>query len=233
MNLKSIKKFNIAILIYARLNSKRLPKKVLKKINSKPLISLIIDRIKTNSKYKLPIIVCTSKNKSDDKLVTFLKKSKIKVFRGSLNNVFSRTVECSENFNFDSFVRVCADRPFFDVKLMDSMIFKFKQKNFDIVTNQFPRTYPKGLACEIAKINILKKIQLKKLNKNDKEHIFNYYYRNYKFYKIYNFSIEKRNNTKNISKKDWSLNNKNDLEKVRKIYKKYKNKKYIDILKYI
>ena len=61
----------IAIIMYARLNSKRLPKKALVKVNSKPLLGLIVDRIKNKSKYKLPIIVATSKYDSDDKLEKF------------------------------------------------------------------------------------------------------------------------------------------------------------------
>ena len=71
---KKIIQQSIAIIIYARLNSKRLPQKVLLKINSKPLLALIIDRIEKKSKYKIPIIVATSKAESDNKLEKFCKK---------------------------------------------------------------------------------------------------------------------------------------------------------------
>ena len=40
---------------------------------------------------------------------------------------------------------------------MDRMIKKFKNSKFDIITNQYPRTYPKGLACEVAKTKIFLK----------------------------------------------------------------------------
>ena len=62
---------NMVILIYARLNSKRLPNKVLLKINAKPLIQIIIERIKNITKFNLPIIVVTSNQKSDDPLAKF------------------------------------------------------------------------------------------------------------------------------------------------------------------
>ena len=228
---KKIKKLKIVILIYARLNSKRLPNKVLIKINSKTIISLIIARIKKISKYKIPIIVCSSKNKSDDKLIRYCKRSQINYFRGSLNNVIQRTVECYHKYNFNSFVRVCADRPFFDVRLMDKMIKKFKEKNYDIVTNQFPRTYPKGLACEIANIDIFKNLDKGRLLKSDKEHIFNFFYRNNKNYRIFNYVSNSSLSTKSIKKIDWSLNNKKDLLKIRQIYSSYSASKYIDILK--
>ena len=72
-------KFNInqhgmAVIIFARLSSKRLYKKVFKKIQSKPLLLLILERIKKNATFKLPIIVATSDKKSDDQIELFCKK---------------------------------------------------------------------------------------------------------------------------------------------------------------
>ena len=215
---------SIAIIIYARLSSKRLPEKALINLNSKPLLSIIIDRIKKKSKYKLPIIIATSRHKSDNKLEKFCKKKGLICFRGELNDVFKRTMECLNYFKFKYFVRVCADRPFFDVALMDEMIYKINKSNFDIVTNQFPRTYPKGLACEVAKSNIFNIKNYKKIKLKEKEHIFNFFYREYKKFKIFNFKL------KNIKKlnlhHDYSINNKLDLIKIRNIYKKNKKKIY-------
>ena len=219
---------SIAIIIYVRLNSKRLPEKAFLKINSKSILEILIDRIKNFSKYNLSIIVATSREKTDDKLLDFCKKKKIKIFRGSLNDIHKRTTDCIKYNNLDGFIRVCADRPFFDVLLMDKMIKKFLESNYDIITNQFIKTYPKGLACEIAKSEIFLKKKSKKLSSSEKEHIFNYYYKNHKNYKIFNFKLKKN---KNFKFKYYSINTRNDFEKIKKIYKTYKNKKYIDILK--
>lgn len=224
-----IKQQSMAIIIFARLNSKRLPKKVLQKIRSKPLLLLIVDRIRTKSKFKLPIIVATSHNKSDDEIDNFCKKYKIKIFRGDLSNVYKRSLDCFNKYNLKSFVRVCADRPFFDVSLMDQMIDKFINSKFDIISNQYPRTYPKGLGCEVAKTNIFFEIKKSELLKNYKEHIFNYFYKNAKRYKIYNFSLSKRYSK--LKNKDFSINNNKDLLKINNIYNKYTKTKYIDLLK--
>mgnify|MGYP001409967114 FL=1 len=219
----------MAIIIFARFNSKRLPNKVFKKIGFKPLLLHIIDRIKKKSKFQLPIIVATSNRKSDDKIENFCKKKNIKIYRGDLNNVYKRSLDCFSKFSLESFVRVCADRPFFDVTLMDQMINKLKNSKFDIVSNQFPRTYPKGLGCEVAKTNIFFRIKKLKLTKEYKEHIFNYFYKNSKKYKIYNFSLSKKYS--DLKNQDFSINNKNDLIKINNIYNKHKKKKYIDLLK--
>lgn len=227
-------KFNInqhgmAVIIFARLSSKRLYKKVFKKIQSKPLLLLILERIKKNSKFKLPIIVATSDKKSDDEIELFCKKNQIKIFRGDLNNVYKRSLGCFTKYRLKSFVRVCADRPFFDVRLMDRMINKFLQSKHDIISNQHPRSYPKGLACEVANTDIFFSVNQDKLSKKHKEHIFNYFYENDKRFRIFNFNINKK--YQDLKTKDFSINNKNDLIRINNIYKKYSKKKYIDLLK--
>ena len=63
------------IVIFARMSSKRLPKKMLQKIGSRSLFVHIIDRIQ-KIKNKQIIILATSKNKSDDALVAEGKKKK-------------------------------------------------------------------------------------------------------------------------------------------------------------
>ena len=219
----------MAIITFARLNSKRLPNKVFEKIRYKPLLFHIINRIKKKSKFQLPIIVATSNRKSDDKIENFCKKKRIMIYRGDLNNVYNRSLDCFNKFSLESFVRVCADRPFFDVSLMDQMINKFNNSNFDIVSNQFPRTYPKGLGCEVAKTSIFFRIKKHKLTKEYKEHIFNYFYKNSKKYKIYNFSLSKKYS--DFQNQDFSINNKSDLIKINNIYNEHKKKKYIDLLK--
>ena len=225
----NINQQRMAIIIYARLSSSRLPKKVLLKVGSRPLILFIIDRIINNSKYNLPIIVATSRNKSDNELEEFCKENKIKLFRGKLNNVYKRSLDCFKKFKLNSFIRVCADRPFFDVKLMDKMIKKFLSNKFDIITNQYPRTYPKGLSCEISKTNIFFKNKNIQMTPNQREHIFNYFYKNNEMFKIYNYTIHK--NFQKLYKKDFSINNNKDLIKINKLYKKYINQNYLDVLK--
>ena len=74
----------IIAIVEARLNSKRLPNKVLKKIKNKELIRIIIERLRLSKKLN-QIVVATTISKKDNKLVNFLKKIKIKFFRLSEN----------------------------------------------------------------------------------------------------------------------------------------------------
>tara|TARA_X000001036_G_C20635706_1_gene788992 strand:- start:1182 stop:1397 length:216 start_codon:yes stop_codon:yes gene_type:complete len=63
----------ILIGIQARMTSKRLPGKVLKKINGIPLIEYLLKRSSFLSKTQ-KIYVLTSKEKSDDPIVNYCKK---------------------------------------------------------------------------------------------------------------------------------------------------------------
>ena len=70
----------IAAIIQARLGSKRLPQKILKKINKEQtVLEYLINRLRKSSKIK-KIIIATTKNKIDDKIEIFCKKKKLYFF---------------------------------------------------------------------------------------------------------------------------------------------------------
>ena len=213
----------LVIIIFARLNSKRLKGKVLKKIFDKYLLEIIYLRLR--KKFNLPIIINTSKNKSDNHIVKFCQKKKIKFFRGSLNNVFSRTIDCIKKNKIKAFVRVCADRPFVDTLEIKKAIKIFQTKKFDIVTNQQSKKVPKGLSCEVACSKIFYNASKNnKLTKSQKEHIFNYFYENSTDYKIYKL----RNNLYEKSAKfNLSIDTPKDFERALSIFLRYKKNFFI------
>jgi spore coat polysaccharide biosynthesis protein SpsF len=67
------------VTIEARLGSTRLPNKVLLPFGKVSAIELLIERIK-KSKYIKKIVVSTTTNKRDDKLVNILEKKKNSLF---------------------------------------------------------------------------------------------------------------------------------------------------------
>lgn len=221
--MKTVKTKKIGLIIFARMQSKRFPGKVLFNLyNNKSSLKLIFDNLKKN-KRKLNIIVATSKNKSDKKIVNFCKTNKIKYFLGNHHNVFKRTLDCIKKFELDYFVRICADRPLFDISVMNKMISLILKNDYDIVTNSNPRTFPKGLTCEVVKADIFYNVKLKNLSENFKEHILNYFYAN-KNYKIYKFKTKLQ---KKFILKNLALDKKSDVKKLQNILSYLKRKKKI------
>ena len=209
-------------IIQARMNSKRLPGKVLKKILNKEILKLLIERLKKSRKIS-NIIVATSNKKSDTKIVNFCKKNRVKYFRGSLQNVTFRFLEILKKKKILYFLRICADSPLIDPLLIDKMINLSKKKYFDIFTNVFPRTFPSGQSIEIIKTNLLKK-NIKNFDLNDKEHVTEYFYRNYKKFIILNYK-----NNIDLSKYKMSVDTQTDFKKLKKISIKLSINKLLNI----
>lgn len=178
-------------IIQARTSSKRLKNKVLFCINGRPIIDYVYKALKKSKELK-KIIVATSLSNSDAKLVSYLKENNIHFYRGSLKNVAKRLHDCAFKNKSKYFVRISADSPFIDYKIINRAIRIYKKnKKYDIITNVFPRSFPKGLSVELIKTHIIKK-NLKLMNHNDKEHVTSYFYRNSDKFNIYNFKTKKK-----------------------------------------
>ena len=206
------------VIIQARSNSKRFNNKVLYKVYNKPIIWHVISKIKKNKKVK-KVIVATSDQKTDDKLIKYLKSIKINYFRGSLNNVAKRLCDAAEKNKANFFMRISADSPLIDPAVIDKAlkIFNSQKRKYDIITNVFPRSYPKGQSVEIIKTSMLRN-SLNKFNNDQREHVTSYFYKNNKKYMIKNFL-----NIKNKTKIKLSIDTKNDLKG---ILKKFKEKNF-------
>ena len=196
--------------IQARMSSKRFPNKALVKIKKKEILKIIYEKIKRDIK-KLKIVILTSKDKRDEKIVNFCLKNKYSYFTGSLNNVYERYKSALKKNKIDAFIRITGDSPLINVKLLKKMIQVFKRSNSDIVTNVFPRSFPIGQSIEIINKNVFFKVNSKKLSKFHREHITSYFYKNPLKYNILNIK-----NKRNLSKINLSINTKKDLKKLKK-----------------
>ena len=196
-------------IIQARTSSKRFNNKILFPIYGTPLIGHVVEKLRKSKKIK-QIIVATSNHKTDNKLIKYLKKEKIKFFKGDLNNVARRLYKLAQSKKAKYFVRISGDSPLIDYKLVDEaleILYKNK-KEYDLVTNVFPRTFPRGQSVEIIKTETLGK-NLKKFSKLEQEHVTVYFYKNYKNYLIKNFTF--KNKTKIMK---LSIDTKEDLVKI-------------------
>ena len=199
------------------MSSKRLKGKVLKEINKKLLISRVIEKVAQSNSVS-QIIVATSKNKDDDLLVKFCKHEKIEFFRGDLNNVYLRFVQAIKKLKVKAFIRITGDSPFIDPYIIDKGINLYKSKKFEIVTNSFPKTFPKGQGVEIIKSKVFQRVFKNIKSKKDLEHVFPYFYRNRNKFKFRNIRCKQKLNTINLS-----IDTLNDLIRIRKLLTKSKN----------
>ena len=197
------------VFIQARSNSKRFRNKILKKIYGLPIIMHVVNKVK-KAKLVKDLIVATSKNKTDDTLIKTLKSFKIKYFRGELDNVALRFLNLAKKKKCKYFARVNGDSPLLDYQVIDKAIkIHKKNKSFDLISNVFPRTFPKGQSIEIIKVKSLEN-NIQRMSSNELEHVTRYFYKNKNNFKIKNF--------KNNSKKKFiklSIDTAGDFNKIK------------------
>ena len=203
---------NIGIIIQARTGSSRLPNKILKKIlPKKTFLEYLVDRLKKVKTIK-KIIIATSKKRDDDKIFG-LKFRNIYFHRGPEKNVIKRYIETAEKYGLKHILRITADCPFSDAKLIDKLTIKYFRGKYSYVSNVNPPTLPNGFDIEIFSLKLLKKSYTNYKDKMNKEHVTFAIRKKMKTRK-YNYRL-----SKNLNHIRLTLDNKTDLFKIRKVAK--------------
>ena len=120
----------VIAIIPARLNSKRFPGKMIKKINGKPLILMTYNNLLSMDIFDKIIVATDSK-----KISNIIVKNGGQVFMSKKKHSCGtdRVCEASSHFNSDVVINVQGDEPFVNVKSIKKMINTFKdQDNKDI-----------------------------------------------------------------------------------------------------
>lgn len=222
----------IYCLIEARYSSARLPGKVLKKIYlSYRTIDYVIMNAKASGIQEKKIILLTSNNKADIKIIKYVKKKyNISIFKGSEKNVYSRVLNCCIKNKIQFFIRLTADNIFIDPILINFSISKFKREHLTYLSSRTMdhtdkwnevSDYNEGNSIEILDVKALKKIK-NKVNKNNYEYptwnIFSNPER-FKLTKLRLINAYKDHKIKNIRT---TLDTRKDLDFLRKICRKNK-----------
>jgi len=182
---KSIKQKKVICIIQARMNSRRLPGKVLKKLSDKPMLWHILNSLQY-CKTLDHIVVATTKKKSDDQIVELCKKMRISVFRGSEKNVLNRFCQAGKKYSATHIVRICADCPFMDPSIVDKIVRKSIITGVDYTSNTLPKTYPMGYEVEVIKFSALQKVEKMTKDSGDREHVTLFIMRKPKLFSHYN-----------------------------------------------
>ncbi len=179
-----INKMNIVI-IQARYDSQRFKGKILKKINNKSLLEILILRIK-KCKNISKIIIATTTSKKDNDIFELSKKLDVDVFRGPINNVLKRYYLAANQYSdkIKNVIRITSDCPLSDSNLIEYILDKHIKNNSDYTSNTLEPTFPDGLDVEIFKFDILRKTFLSANSKFDKEHVTPFMKRSSHFKKL-------------------------------------------------
>ena len=203
---------SVNAIIQARCGSTRFPNKVFALIDGKPLLWHVVNRLKYATKID-DIIVATTVSEKDDKIEEWCKEDNVHCFRGSEENVLNRYYSASEAFPSDYVVRITADDPFKEPKVIDAVITKLIEEGYDHVTNNLPPSFPEGLDCEAFKKSALDRSEKEAETAFEREHVTQYIYHHPEIFKIGNVS-----NPENLSYLRWTVDKDVDFEMVKAVY---------------
>lgn len=211
----------IGVVIQARMNSTRLPGKVMKLLNHKTVLQHVVERV-SQSTLVDTVVVATTDNAEDIAIFKNMDDLQINVFRGDENNVLSRYYYAASEYKLDVVIRITSDCPLIDAKLLDDMIKFYIENEYDMVTNagSIPenRTYPRGLDVEIFSYKILSEAFENANYEYEREHVTPYIYEHSK--KVFYYK-----NDTDYSMYRWTLDTREDWELIKLIYDNlYKDK---------
>ncbi len=174
--------------MHARMSSERLPGKVLRDLAGRPLLGHLTDRLRSVASVD-GFVLATSMSPTDDPIAAFADKEGLACYRGSLADVADRLLRAAEAHGFDAVVRINGDSPLMDPALVAKGVSLFREGGVDLVTNVFPRSFPKGQSVEVIATTLLTKI-VAEASTEDREHVTQYIYRNPDLCRIRNFSAD-------------------------------------------
>jgi len=221
----------IGCIVQARMNSTRLPKKVMSQINEKNcILDYVIQQLQFSQRIE-EITIATTNLKEDNIIEKHSNSIKINCFRGSALDVLDRFYKCAKKFSYSTIIRITADNPLIDPSIVDDTIMNFQAGDFDYISNANPRTFPFGTEVEVFSFNALELAWRNASLPSEREHVTPYMKNNSDKFRITNFEY-----TSNISHLRWTVDYMEDLKFVRILVQKIKTrpillKNILDLLK--
>jgi spore coat polysaccharide biosynthesis protein SpsF len=169
----------ILAIVQARMNSSRLPGKVLKDIAGQPMLVRVVERVR-RAKQVTDVVVATTTDPSDDPIEALCRERGTMLSRGSMFDVLDRFYQAARHYEADVIVRVTADCPVIDPDVVDRTVDAFFDQQADFACNRLPppwkRTWPIGLDTEVCSFAGLERAWKEAQLPHEREHVMPYFY---------------------------------------------------------
>ena len=172
----------IVAIIQARMESTRLPGKVLKDISGKPMLWHLIKRVQ-QARHVDEVAIAATTNKADDRLEKFAIDNNLGIYRGSEEDIVDRYLNAGRKFDANIVVRIWGDCPLIDPELIDKLIEKYIDGNYEYANNFNPPTYPTGMNFEIYSLESLERIWKETNDTFYRQYPFEYIYAHHDSFK--------------------------------------------------
>ncbi len=218
-------------IVQGRMASSRLPDKILKDIQGKPMLAWVVDQARKAKRID-QVAVATTSDPSDDPVEVYCQAHAIPCYRGSMHDVLDRFYQAARQFQADTVVRFTADCPLLDPALVDHVLDEFFKAGADFAANRLPppftRTYPIGLDTEVATFAALERTWKEATAQHDREHVMPY------LYEVEGrFKVVRVENEQDYGWMRWTVDTPADLELIRQVAARLQGKPdftWLDVL---
>ncbi len=183
----------VVAIVQARMNSSRLPGKVLLDIEGDTMLGRVVSRVARATTVQ-QVLVATTSDPSDEAICDFCGSRDIAFSRGSQFDVLDRYYQGARLTNAAIIVRITGDCPAIDPELIDEVVDTLRGKrplaslpssdatqiSLDFAANRLPppwrRTYPIGLDTEACTFESLERAWRCATEPQQREHVMPYLY---------------------------------------------------------
>ena len=177
----------VIAIIQARMQSERLPGKIVADLSGRPLISHIIERLKATK--GIDRIVLAVPGSEAPYLESIAEEAGIDFHPGSANNVLYRFYSAARSFPSAYLVRVTGDNPLIDPYMLARCIKECKSGQWDLVGC---REMPLGTCAEVFPSALLDLLRLFGRESYHREHVTSYIYEHEEDFRIKRLLAPKR-----------------------------------------
>jgi spore coat polysaccharide biosynthesis protein SpsF len=202
-------------LLQARMSSTRLPGKVMKPILGAPMIDRQLERL-ARARSIDRLAVATSDDPSDDVLAAHLQARGVQVHRGPLYDVLARFAGALDAFGpAEHVVRLTADCPLADWRVIDDCIALHVDGGFDYSSNDLEPSYPRGVDVEVMRSDVLKAAAREATAPDEREHVTLFIYRRPDRFRLGSLKV-----AEDHSAERWTVDTPADFDFVRRVYER-------------
>lgn len=172
-------------IVEARMRSTRLPGKVIRPILGRPMLELLIERLKRARRLD-HIVVATTTNPADDVLESLIHRLGVGCFRGSEEDVLDRVLRAAHAAEATVIVEITADCPLVDPAVVDRMVEIYQTNTYDFLSNRLRPTYPDGLGVRVFSTKVLEEVARVTQDPVDREHVSIYIWEHPERFTVHN-----------------------------------------------
>lgn len=161
---------SVAVIVQARMQSTRLPGKVMLPLAGRPVLDHVLRRCQ-----RIPganVVVCAIPTGAEcDPLAEVSMAAGAAVFRGSETDVLQRYAEAARAVDATTVMRVTSDCPLIDPQICGDVLAKVLAGSTDHACNNDPPGWPHGLDCEAMTAAALRRANAEATEAFDREHV--------------------------------------------------------------